>query len=151
MLRLTPMVMALFVVVMRSVAVDAQGSAEGNLRGAGAPLKDDPKYAYLRDEIERLSRSTKFECRNISIAARFWWDKNRVFGFSQRVVVTDPATGLAGFLGGEASSANDTYEMRLYLPNRTKNEILKTFRHESAHAAGIADERAARSLAEKCH
>jgi hypothetical protein len=135
---------------------EAQGLVADGQRAAVVPLRDHPKYAFLRSEIDRLSRSSIFECRNISMAARSWWENNRVYGFTGRVDVTDAVSGFSGYLAGEAraprkgDAADTAYVMHLYLANRTKGEILQTFRHESAHAAGITDEREARTWAVQC-
>jgi len=152
------MVIALFLGAMHiGVTTRAQPLIAAERHAALVALRGDLKYSYIESEIERLSRSSIFECRNISVAARSWWDNDRVYGFRERIGVTDATTGLSGYLGGEARApaaggeSAGTYEIRLYLANRTRNEILKTFRHESAHAAGITDERAARAWAEKCH
>jgi hypothetical protein len=152
------MITALYIGAMHlGVTTQAQPLVATDRHAALVPLRGDPKYSYIQGEIERLSRSPAFECRNIAVAARSWWDNGRVYGFRERIGVTDAITGLSGYLGGEARAPEaggesaGTYEIRLYLANRTRNEILKTFRHESAHAAGIADERAARAWAEKCH
>lgn len=156
--RVTTMVTALFIATLPDATANAQDPVTAAYRyTALIPLKGDPKYSYLLAEIDRLSSSRIFECRNIALAARFWWDNNRVFGFRDWIGATDAVTGLPGYLGGEAraprggDAGDDRYEMRLNVAYRTKTEILKTFRHESAHAAGITDERAARSWAEKCH
>ena len=136
--------------------MQSQGLIADGQRTAVVPLRDHPRYAYLRAEIDRLSRSRIFECRNISMAARDWWEKNRVFGFTERVGVNDTVSKLSGFLAGEAraprsgDAADTAYVMHLYLAGRTKSEIMNTFRHESAHAAGITEERDARSWAEQC-
>jgi hypothetical protein len=156
--RVTTMVTVLFIAAAQggTGTVEAQGLIADGQRADVVPLKDHPKYAYLRSEIERLSRSSIFECRNISMAARHWWEKNRVYGFTERMGVADAVSGFTGYLAGEAraprsgDAADTAYVMHLYLANRTKSEIMKTFRHESAHAAGITDERAARAWAEEC-
>jgi hypothetical protein len=156
--RVTTMVTVLLIAAAqgRTSAVNAQGLIADGHRAAVVPLRDDPRYAYLRSEIDRLSRSSIFECRNISMAARHWWEKNRVYGFTERIGVTDAVSGAPGYLAGEAraprsgDAADTAYVMHLYLANRTTREILTTFRHEAAHAAGITDERVARSLAEEC-
>lgn len=156
--RVGTMVTVLFIAAAQGgiSTTQSQGLIAEGRHTAVVPLRDNPRYAYLRREIDRLSRSSIFECRNISMAARDWWEKNRVYGFTERVGVTDTVSKLSGFLAGEAraprsgDAADTAYVMHLYLAGRTKSEITNTFRHESAHAAGITDERDARSWAEQC-
>jgi hypothetical protein len=151
------MVTVLFIVATQGgvAPVASQGLIAEGQHTAVVPLRGDPRYGYLRHEIDRLSRSSIFECRNIGTAAHQWWIKNRVYGFTERIGVTDAVTGSSGYLAGEAraprpgDAADTAYVMQLYL-GRTKREIMNTFRHESAHAAGITEERDARSWAERC-
>jgi hypothetical protein len=158
MLRVTTMVTALLITSVHGgmVTIEGQGLIAAGHHARVVPLRDDARYAYLRSEIERLGRSGTFECRNIAMAARHWWEENRVYGFTERVDVVDATTGVTGYLAGEARAPrseegeDNAYVMHLYLANRTRKEILTTFRHESAHAAGITDESEARLWAKQC-
>lgn len=117
-------------------------------------ITSNPTYSYMQNELDRLSRSTNVECKALSTTGASWWSSGWVYGFNEKVSVWDSFSRSYGFLAGDTHHPGQQgwgggYEMHIHIGNRTRTQILSTYRHELAHAVGYG-EADARRLAVAC-